>query len=102
MPILVLPTSVEVRLLLGGNLGLDRPDAGLLTWLAGLLSVLTLGLALSSCTRWRAARLASFARFVNSSQPNVEHAWTSPGRLDDEERSLLSSRLFVVERRRWS
>jgi hypothetical protein len=96
VPIIVLPTSVEVRLLLGSGLG----PSGLTSdfyLAAGLLSVLTLGLALLVLYVLARCETGLYARFVNSSQPNVEHAWTSPGRLDDEDRSLLSSRMFVAE-----
>lgn len=96
VPIIVLPTSVEVRLLLGSGLGPSGLTSDFYV-AAGLLSVVTLGLALLVLYVLARCETGLYARFINSSEPNVEHAWASPGHLDGDERSLLSSRMFVVE-----
>ncbi|HEY7025029.1 MAG TPA: hypothetical protein VH371_08725 [Candidatus Limnocylindrales bacterium] len=96
LPIVVLPTSVEVRLLLGSGLGTSglTPDFYLG---AGLLSMLTLGLALLVLYVLAKCEIGQYARFVNWPHAAGEHAWPPPGQLDDEDRSLLASRTFVVE-----
>jgi len=96
VPIIVLPTSVEVRLLLGSGLGTSGLTSDFYL-VAGLLSVLTLGLALLILYVLARCETGLYARFVNSASPNLEHTWPPPGQLDDEDRSLLTSRMFVLE-----
>lgn len=96
VPIIILPTSVEVRLLLGSGLG----TSGLTSEFylaAGLLSAVTLGLALLILYTLARCESGLYAKFINSTSPSAEHAWPPPGQLDEEDRSLLTSRMFVVE-----
>ena len=96
MPILVLPTSVEARLLLGGNIGSNGLTPGFFILVAAL-SAATLAAAMVVLYLIARCELASFTRFVNSAPASGEHVWPAPGRLDTAERRTLISRLFVVE-----
>ena len=96
VPILVLPTAVEVRFLLGDNLGTSglTPSFYLIV---GALSALTLAFALLVLYALARCELAVFTRFVNSTGDSSQHAWLPPGRLLGDARGAVISRLFVVE-----
>jgi hypothetical protein len=96
LPILVLPTSVEVRLLLGGNIDSNGLAPGFFL-LVGALSAATLAAAMVVLYLIARCELASFSRFINSAPASGEHLWPAPGRLDDAEQRTLISRLFVIE-----
>ncbi len=96
VPILVLPTAVEVRFLLGDSLGSRGLTPGFFVLVAAL-SVVILGLALLVLYALARIELASFTRFVNAAGESPEHAWLAPGRLLDDARGATTSRLFVVE-----
>jgi hypothetical protein len=95
-PILILPTSVEVRLLLGGNLGSTGLAAGFYVAVVAL-SVLTLLAAAAVLYVLSRCEVALFGRFVNSHEPSAEHAWLPPGRLDNAQRSGVVPRVFIVQ-----
>lgn len=96
IPIVVLPTAVEARLLLGGNLGTTglTPSFYALTTLA---SILTFAVALLVLYVVARCELATYTRFVNATRGHAERAWRAPGRLADSQRSTVTSRLFVIE-----
>jgi hypothetical protein len=96
LPILVLPTSVEVRLLLGGNIGTNGLEPSFLMLVAAI-SAVTLGGAMIVLYLIARCELALFTRFVNSPSPNGGHVWPLPGRLLPDDRSAIAGRLFVVE-----
>jgi hypothetical protein len=96
VPILILPTSVEARLLLGSNLG-STGLTGTFYVLVAALSALTLLAAVVILYVLARSELALFARFVNSSAPSAEHAWLPPGRVADERRNHLVARLYVIQ-----
>jgi hypothetical protein len=85
VPILILPTSVEVRLLLGSNIGSGGLEPGFYV-LITVLSALTLVVAMAVLYVIARCELASYTRFANA-----------PRRLTEDERSSAISRLFVVE-----
>ncbi len=96
VPILILPTQVEVRLALGGNLG----STGLTTGFYVLVAVLTAAsLAVALVVLYLLARceLAAFSRFVNSPARTTAHPWPAPGRLGTAVARAATTRLFVVE-----
>jgi hypothetical protein len=96
LPILILPTSVEARLLLGSNLG-STGLTGTFYVLVAALSALTLLAAVVILYVLARSELALFARFVNSSAPSAEHAWLRPGPVADERRNHLVARLYVIQ-----
>jgi hypothetical protein len=96
VPILILPTSVEARLLLGSNLG-STGLTGTFYVLVAALSALTLLAAVVILYVLARSELALFARFVNSSAPSAEHAWLRPGPVADERRNHLVARLYVIQ-----
>ena len=96
LPILVLPTSVEVRLLLGSSLGTTGLTSTFYLAVA-VLSAVTLGLALAVLYVLARCELSAFTRFVHSTQPSAEQAWLQPQRLDSDEVARTTSRLFVVQ-----
>ena len=96
LPILVLPTSVEVRLLLGSSLGTTGLTSTFYLAVA-VLSAVTLGLALAVLYVLARCELSAFTRFVHSAQPSAEHAWLQPRHLDSDELARTTSRLFVVQ-----
>jgi len=96
VPILVLPTSVEVRLLLGDNLGTSGLTSGFFISV-GALSVATLALAVVVLYTLARCELAAFSRYVNLASASEVHVWPSPGRLAPDHRSSALSKLFIVQ-----
>jgi hypothetical protein len=96
VPILILPTSVEARLLLGSNLG-STGLTGTFYVLVAALSAVTLLAAVVILYVLARSELALFARFVNSSAPSAEHVWLRPGSVADERRNHLVARLYVIQ-----
>ena len=96
VPILILPTSVEVRLLLGGNLNSTGLTPGFFLIVTGL-SIGTLLVALLVLYTLARCELASFSRFVNAPQSSDNHAWSAPGQLTQRQRTAVTSKLFVIE-----
>jgi hypothetical protein len=96
LPILILPTAIEVRFLLGGGLGTSGLTSEFYA-AVGLLAVAALGVALLVLYGLARCELASFTRFVNSAQDSHEHAWPAPGRLLEEDQSSVTARLFIVQ-----
>ena len=96
VPILVLPTAVEVRFLIGNGLGTSGLEPGFFLGVAAL-SVATLGLALLVLYVIARCELASFTRYVNSTGDSDAHAWLPPGRLLADHRSVVTMRIFIVE-----
>jgi hypothetical protein len=96
VPVLILPTQVEVRLALGGNLGSTGLTSGFFL-IVGALAILTLGLALLCLYALARCELAGFTRFVNYGERGEQHAWPTPGRLNAATRRPTMVRLFVVE-----
>ena len=96
VPILILPTSVEVRLLLGSSLGSTGLTDSFYLLIAALSALTLLG-ALVILYVLARSELGLFARFVNSDAPSAEHAWLPPGRIAAAQRSSVVARLFVVQ-----
>ncbi len=84
LPILVLPTSVEVRLLLGGNLGTTGLTTGFYL-IVGVLSAATMAAAMVVLYILARCELAAFKSFVEADS------------LAADEHGPVVSRLFVVE-----
>lgn len=95
LPILVLPTQVEVRLLLGNNIGstgLTGGFWGLVAVVAVLAALVTVG-ALLALAR---IELISFERLVAAPEAADHSAWLpAPSSIPDRRRLFL--RLFVVQ-----
>jgi hypothetical protein len=83
VPILVLPTSVEVRLLLGDGLGTTGLTPAFFIAVAAL-SVISLGVALFALYAIARCELSGFARYSDT-------------RLLPARRTLLTRKLFVIE-----
>ncbi len=96
LPILILPTSVEVRLLLGSNIGSTGLTGGFYLLVAAV-SAVTLLLALAVLYVLARCEIAQFGRFVNSHEPGCEHEWPVPGRLTPERHAHAVNRVFVVQ-----
>jgi len=96
VPILILPTQVEVRLALGGNLGSTGLTTGFYALVAALTAV-TLAVALVVLYLLARCELAAFSRFVNSPALAPAHPWPAPGRLGTAVARAVMMRLFVVE-----
>ncbi len=96
LPVLILPTAIEVRFLIGGNLN-STGLTGEFYLIIALAGAVTLGLALLILYTLARCELATFTRFVNSAQPSVAHAWLAPGRMSEAEQGRVTSRLFIVE-----
>ena len=97
VPILVLPTSVEVRLLLGDNLSSTGLTPGFFLLVAAL-SLATLGLALLVLYVLARCELAALTRFVNATSDrarNMRGRRRAACRRDAHQ--AVTSRLFVVE-----
>jgi hypothetical protein len=95
-PIIVLPTSVEVRLLIGNGIGSTglTSDFYLAVAIASALTFVFAALALYALAR---CELALFSRFVNTSVASVEHAWLRPGRLTRSHARAATTRIFVID-----
>jgi hypothetical protein len=97
VPVLILPTSVEVRLLLGSNIGSTGLTGTFYLIIAGL-SAVTLLVALGVIYVIARCELALFSRFVNSNDGGGgDHAWLAPGRLAPGAQRATTTRLFIVE-----
>jgi len=96
VPILILPSSVEVRLLLGSNIGSTGLTGGFYLLVAAL-SVLTMIIALGVLYVIARCEIALFGRFVNSREPSAEHAWLPPGRIASRSEARAVNRVFVVQ-----
>ena len=96
VPILILPTQVEVRDALGGNLGSAGLTPGFYLMVSGLTAV-TLAAALVVLYVLARCELAVFNRYVNSAAVSSAHPWSSPGELDSRAARTVATRLFVVE-----
>ena len=96
VPILVLPTQVEVRLALGGNLGSTGLTGGFYFLVAGL-TAMTLAVALVLLYVVARCELAAFSRFVNGPALTPAHPWSAPGRLSTAVARTVTTRLFVIE-----
>lgn len=96
VPILILPTQVEVRLALGGNLGSTGLTGGFFV-IVGALSILAFALGLLCLYTLARCELAAFTRFVNYGERGEQLAWPAPGRLDAPTRRTATVRVFVVE-----
>jgi hypothetical protein len=96
IPVLILPTSVEVRLLIGNGLSSTGLTTGFFVAIAALTS-LTLLLALVALYALARCEIAAFSRFVSYSNRADEHPWTAPAQLGRRERRALERRVFVVQ-----
>ena len=96
VPILVLPTAVEVRFLLGDSLGSRGLTPGFFLLVAAL-SAAALAAALFALYALARIELASFTRFVNAGGDTGPYGWLPPGRLVGDARGGTTTRLFVVE-----
>lgn len=96
VPVLIVPTSVEVRLLLGNNLSSTGLTPAFLVTISAL-SVVSLAIAVLVLYALARCELAMFSRFVNSGQLPDAHPWPRPGRLSTGAHTAVVSQLFVVE-----
>ena len=96
VPILILPTQVEVRLALGGNLGSTGLTGGFFV-IVGALSILAFALGLLCLYTLARCELAAFTRFVNHAERGEQLARPTPGRVDAPTRRTATVRIFVVE-----
>ena len=96
LPILVLPTQVEVRLLLGNNLGSTGFSAGFwgLVVAAGVIAgVLTLGIVLALAN----VEVSAFERLVDDPETADQRQWRTAPRLSQEQRRMLILRVASVQ-----
>ena len=96
LPILVLPTQVEVRLALGGNLGSTGLTAGF--WgLVALGSLLTAFAALLVLLLLARVEMASFHRLAVDPESGDMRAWQAPRPMSGGRQRLLFSRIFTIQ-----
>ncbi len=96
LPILVLPTQVEVRLALGGNLG----STGLTTGFWGLValgSLVTAFIALLVLLVLARVEMTSFHRLLVDPESGDMRAWQAPRALLAGRQRLLFSRVFTIQ-----
>ena len=96
LPILVLPTQVEVRLALGGNLGSTGLTAGF--WgLVALGSLVTAFIAVLVLLVLARLEMASFQRLAVDPESGDMRAWQAPRTLVGGRQRLLFSRVFTIQ-----
>lgn len=96
LPILVLPTQVEVRLLLGNNLGSTGFSAGFwgLVVAAGVIAgVVTLGIMLALAN----VEVSAFERLVDDPETAELRQWRTAARLAREQRRILIVHVASVQ-----
>jgi hypothetical protein len=97
VPILILPTSVEVRFLFGSNIGSTGLTGGFYVLVAAL-SALTMLLALGVLYVLARCELTLFGRFVNhNGSTAAELAWQRPIHLAPMQQRSATLRVFVVQ-----
>lgn len=96
VPIVVLPTAVEVRFLLGGGLSSTGLTPGFFEAIA-LLTLLAVTLALAALYALARCEIAQFSRFVHYADRSDSHPWLPPSPLAAPARRSLVRREYVVQ-----
>lgn len=96
LPIMILPTQVEARLLLGDNLGTTGLSPGF-WWLVGAATLLTLVVLLGVFYVLARVELGGFARLVHDPASAEQREWREPQPLSGRARRMLLARLFTVQ-----
>ena len=96
LPIVVLPTEVEVRFMLGANLSTSglTPQFFVLAGVAGVVAALVALLALLVVAL---VEVASFEQLVNAPQSLEQRAWREPAELIGAARWQLVRRAYAVQ-----
>jgi hypothetical protein len=96
LPIIVLPTQVEVRLMLGANLGTSGLTPGFFV-LAGAAGIIAALMALLALLTVAVVDVVSFEQMVTSPHSLEQRAWREPIELAGATRWRLIRRAYTVQ-----
>ena len=96
LPIVVLPTQVEVRFILGGYLGSSGLTPGFYV-AVGILTAVSFAVGLGGLYILARVELAAFRRLVRDDATLDQRAGIKPRRLDANRRRAVVTRLFVLQ-----